>query len=300
MSNFAPTAGARFENWSIIPRVNQLCKSLVMTNVCVRCQQECEELIVLWDGRSYCSLCLRSTCPALYSFYDDLVDKSLPLRNSYGPSQTPHAISRQVWIRNTVFSFIITSLHLPVVGSLPADCSVFLLLCVFAFWYFFFMKLITEYDLVSARYSIWTNDRYSYISRSCYSYPRVMVRDGQIEVLFYSRDLVPHFTFAPFPFRLVFRLSDVSLEYGDSDSDPFYRADPNRNREKMLMLNFAEGLKNIRFPKWKFFGHEYNNWLKSPYIVCATQKTMFDVWEDFFSLSLSSDCPRLSLSQTFE
>ena len=38
------------------------------SNFCTLCQKECDEAIVLWDGKLYCSSCLRSMCPALYSF----------------------------------------------------------------------------------------------------------------------------------------------------------------------------------------------------------------------------------------
>jgi hypothetical protein len=142
-----------------------------------------------------------------------------------------------------------------------------------------FTTLYIRYDFSKLMYRY-----YPIALKSCYSYPRVIIRDGEAEIVFYDWDLVPRLTFAPLPFRLTFKLSDVSFMYGDSNNDPFYRADPKRDRKEVLLLDFSRGLENIWHPEYKLFGQEYNAWLKSPYIVCCTDTTMQNVWEDFARL----------------
>ena len=234
---------------------------------CAMCWQRCDEPIVLWDGKKYCRSCLRLTYPTLYSFYEGLVDKSLPLRNSYGPAYIPHVISGRVWIRNAMFVLLITMLCLPGLHDGVEE----------TFWTFLFVSVIvacivTMLTILYISYDANRIARYYYpiAPQSCYPYPWVMIRNGETEIVFYDWDLVPRFTFAPFPFRLTFKLSDVAFMYGDSNNDPFYSADPKRDRKEVLLLDFSKGLENIWHPMYKLFGHEYNAWLKSPYIVCCT------------------------------
>jgi hypothetical protein len=120
-----------------------------------------------------------------------------------------------------------------------------------------------------------------------------LIENGKIEVRFYDRDLVPRFTFAPFPFSLIVKLSDVSFVFGDSNDDPFYSADPKRvHTSRVFMLDFSIAITKIKKPKRKLFGPEYNAWLKSPYVVCCIDTTMTKVWEEFALLVRLANIPR--------
>ena len=250
------------------------------TELCALCHKS-DDLIVLWDGKFYCHSCLRSKYPALYSFYEDSIDKSLPLRNSYGPARMPHAISFQVQIRNVMFIFLITVLCFLFFGDGTFDGF---LSCLFLVLFLYLVHK-TFYPIIDNASRFWARQHgIFYPSKSYYSYPRVMIHCGRVEVEFYSQDLVPIFTFAPSPFRLVFNLSEVALVHGDSHCDSFYRADPMRERKEVLLLDFSRGLERIRHPKYKLSGQEYNAWLKSPVIVCCIDPTIFGVWKDFFAI----------------